>query len=124
MDLALARILFLLIYAQNVSFRSTPVALTAGSHSVKTGLWGDLATWRTEWVDAAWWEPHALPLLVAFAMAGGPCTQPCFFLLAVLEVRSHVLMQTHVPGYFGTCSLQRCWCLLLRQVATPSNGRI
>lgn len=101
MDLALARILFLLIYAQNVSFRSTPVALTAGSHSIKTGLWGDLATWRTEWVDAAWWEPHAIPLLVAFAMAGGPCTQPCFFLLAVLEVRSHVLMQTHEPGYFG-----------------------
>ena len=35
-DLALARIIFLLIYAQNVSFRRLPEALTAGSRSVKT----------------------------------------------------------------------------------------
>lgn len=101
MDLALAGILFLLLYAQNVSFRRLPPALTAGHATVKTGLWGGLAVWPAGWVSAAWWEPHATPLLVALALAGGICTQPCFFCLAILEMRSHVLMRTHIKNYYG-----------------------
>jgi len=124
MDLSLARILFLLMYAQNVSFRRLPKALTAGSHSVKTGLWGDLATWRTEWVDAAWWEPHAIPLLVAFAMAGGTWTQPCFFCLAILEVRAHVLMQTNTPLYFGHHSGHLFAPILLVFAFAPSGDAL
>ena len=101
MDLALARILFLLIYAQNVSFRRSPPALTAGKETVLTGLWGSLAAWHAEWVSVAWWEPHAITLLVALALAGGICTRPCIFCLAILEMRSHVLMQTHMTSYYG-----------------------
>ena len=107
LDLALARVILVLLFLQDYHLRGHQLHLTepgpAGSFTVVTGLLPEghrdwmpgLAVWNREWMSVAWFEPLAIKVFAVLALLG-VCARPALLGLAVLEMRCQLLKRSHM----------------------------
>ena len=100
-DLALARVILVLLYAQDLA-TTAPIRWRvgpAGTYTVLSGLKlpDALKQWDRDWMSRAWFEPPAMKALVVLALLG-VCARPALLGLAVLEMRAQLFQRSHRPG--------------------------
>jgi len=125
-DLALARVILILLYMQDcASDQHGTRWMTghAGKYTVRMGLLPDpMKAWDRHWMSRWMYEPHAMGLFTVLALLG-VCARPALLGLAVLEMRSQLFQRANGPGrhHSGAISTHSLHFTHTRHTDTPPH---